>query len=485
MNRHFITEEDLSKFKKGRNYYENLLKLISVIDSDIMTLRREICKKIKKGDDTWLFIHTYYRLLESIDIDGKNIYDELTSVLVFEDKKVIQSLAIYIEYGINDVINFVLDKEGELIDMSELRNKKYSKDISVDWTMDEMGKYNFDIVKKEKIKIDKSKKKKDKEELRENVNKFDKSYGSRLKHPINMIDDVYEYENMVMTYRILLTRLIFLLNDVNPKNYLKKSELFGKEIKKIKINDDFVENSEWFDEVSYDYKSYKFKARFVTYMINWFQKNLDLIAHRSFYINEDSVFQEYESKTCYVEYVVERLCDFICKVFSGKSFQDDMMYFTELQIFLETEEKDVKKNLKKIENLNNQSFILSKRLTWWTTAEDDVSMDTLLKLAYMVTTTDPKIKGRIEFHEGYKFYNRKETKMMIEELGYAIIHSRKKYEVPHLFRFFVKSDPLLWCKYNDVNENQNLLVGIVALKYLAFVVNDKHITKKVKKLTEF
>jgi hypothetical protein len=171
-------------------------------------------------------------------------------------------------------------------------------------------------------------------------------------------------------------------------------------------------------------------------------------------------------------------------MFHNKPFGNDLIYFVELDTYINSERKDYKKNIRKMTNLEEQTFILSKRLTWWTTADEDVSMDTLLKLAYMVSTSDPKIKGRIEFHEGYKFRNVGETRQMITELGRAILDSREAYDIPKLYKYFVKSDPLLWSRFDDVNNDTELLVGLVALKFYAFISNDRRIQKRVRKMTE-
>jgi hypothetical protein len=478
VNKFKITDSKISQMHQ-RRFLPNLNKLLDITFDDIKDIQKEICLNNKGNEEVKNIILNYRRLLKNMEVDSEMLYIDLRSIDLFEDDDELKKISGHISNLINNVI-FILTGGSNMS-----RKNKYSDKTVTEWKIDENGKTYFDILKKDKVKIDRSGEKKNKKELRHHVNEMDKDFGSNLKEPKEMLDDEYSYIIKVENLKLILARFIFILNKVDSSNYISTSSIFGTELRKIKINKSFKEESVLFDDAAHDLKSYNFKARFLTYLIRWVMVNLTTIADKCYKINDDSKFAEYDAKIEYVNYTVERLCDLITNMLTGKSFKDDLIYFTEIQIYLNTSKKDIKKNMDKIENLHNQSFILSKRFTWFTSADDDISMDTLLKLSYMTSTNDPKIKGKIDFNENYKFRNTKETYRMIEQLGEAIIDSRDKYGIPDLLKFFVKSEPKLWSRFKDVNENRELLIGMTALKYYAFVVNDKRIQKKVKHLTEW
>ena len=136
--------------------------------------------------------------------------------------------------------------------------------------------------------------------------------------------------------------------------------------------------------------------------------------------------------------------------------------------------------MKKIDNIYSQTDILSYNLRRFAGTSHDISMDTLLKLAYLVSVSAPNAKHVVEFCEGYKFKKGNTTRYLIENLGKSILDDSKKYGLQKMFRFFINSGPLVYSSIKQ--QSPYLSVGILALKYYSFLVNDKRIDKVLDKI---
>lgn len=482
LNKNGIDTKKISKVMKSSNKLNMFLQVMDILKFDIDKLHIVICRSVHEGDNANIIMYNLNKLLKNISIDEESIYSELQKVTIFENKNNLVEVTKLIAYRIHFVIDTLLNPNKE---REEKKMKVKSDKIQTEWKIDEYGNIMFDIVKKDTLKANNTKDKREKEEIRNQVNKLDKNQGVKLKNPKDTIDDEYEYCDVLNSIRMALTKLVLILNQVDESNYITYNEIFGDEIKNIKVNKKFKGKSIWFDEFEYSPDDIRFKIRFLTFLSSFVIKHLKDIADICYIINDDGEFIEYESKVDYLHYTTERLCDLICNMLMNLNYGDDLLYFSEIFIYLDITSDTLKKNLKKARNLREQTDILKFRLRKFSGADQDVSMDTLIKLSYMVATTDPKIKGIFDFPEGYKFYKGTMTKQLVQDLGNAIMHSRKNWKIPEMFKFFAKSDPLLFSRWRDINFNDSLLVGTIALYFYSFVVNDKRIRSRISSLLEF
>lgn len=541
LNRHKI---DLSKILRSRtntSFIKLYIHMMNEIETDVKEMHCDVCHLLESGDGIDITIDNINKLLSNLVIDYDMLFCEIKSHAMFADSeiegitKIIRDL---IQNIVNELVNYrevgyqendttteniankihtssvrtvpinVNENESShcnnddntyrelhlcecnsatgVIDgreQEEAATKEGNNMKCTEYVKDENGNISIDLSKKDSIKINNTKEKRESEELRGAVNLLDKKSGIKLKKhtELNENDDETRYQIICENMRIVLAKLLFIINNVDSDNYIASSVIFGTEIRKIKIDDEFTENSKWFDDVAKNPKDYRFKARFLSYILKWVLKNLTKIADACYDLNDDGKFIEYDCKIEYVTYTVGRACDLITNMLRGKDYSEDMTYFVELSIYLQTDKETRKKNFKKIEDIHEQSFLLSNRLKTLSHADQDISMDTILKLSYMVCTHDPSVKRKIIFIEGYRFKDMKTTKNMIEDLGGLLIDNIDTYKINPLFKLFIKSDPLVWSRWKEVSNE--LAVGIYALNFYKFIMNDRRIGKRISKIT--
>ena len=320
------------------------------------------------------------------------------------------------------------------------------------------------------------------DDINKHVDALDISQGVDVCYPRNIIDTSDEFNEQIQVYMYILNKLISALNNYDGNKYAKDEGLFGIYVKRMKINKKFKKLSVLFDGQSYHVSNIMFKSRFITYIGSWLSSNLETIANKCYKLNSDSYYAKYEMKMEYVDTAVIHFLDFVNKILKDEPYGTDLMYLNELMTYMESPYKKskLKHVLRKAKNIDEQTMILSDRVRPLFKHQQDISMDTLLKLSYLVATNATDSTNIVGFQGGYRFGKNAISKGMIEELGYAIIRSCKKKHVNPLFRFFMKSNPCINTRYTGLSES--MAVGIAAIYYYAFMCNDKYISKIVSKI---
>ena len=49
-----------------------------------------------------------------------------------------------------------------------------------------------------------------------------------------------------------------------------------------------------------------------------------------------------------------------------------------------------------------------------------------------------------------------------------------------MFKAFIKARPKVFCEYQNVNDDASMRMGVLALEYTKFVMNDKNVDKFIK-----
>lgn len=322
----------------------------------------------------------------------------------------------------------------------------------------------------------------DEDDIRMSVNKLDEMHGVHADKHMDIIDTRDEFEEQVQIYKFMINKLISALNNINGDKYAKYEGIFGIYVGKMKINKKFRKISSIFDDNSYPITNIKFKSRFVSYVGTWLSRNLEDIATKCYKLNRDSMYSEYEMKMEYVDTAILHFLSFVENILMDKPYGHDIMYLNEIITYMESNssKKHLKKMLKKITNIEKQTMILSEKVSHFIKHQQDISMDTLLKLSYLVATNETDSTNIVEFQDGYRFNRGNLTRNMIEELGYMVMKTCKKNSSSRMFKFFMKSNPTIRTDYTGLSKP--LAVGISAIYYYSFMSNDKYITKIVNKM---
>lgn len=473
-----ITNDILEKILKNkRKSIQWFCSLMDIIILDVMNIQKRRCYALKDNKKIIELKSDYRKLLPILSIDNTVMCAEINSNSLFVDFESANKMAVIISTLICNITDALMHPEKECNNMSRTND---TDNLTVEWDYDVYGNLYFNILKKDKIGIDNSFQKMIQRELVSNVNTFDKKLGVDLYNPSNVIIDGDDLFERIMHYRVILSRMVLILNSIDADNYIDEHTIFGTELKRIKLNSNFKKISSCFDDTAYDIKTNKFIPRFLTYMYVWIIKDLDFIANKWYKISDDREFIEFDIKMNYIDRVVYNLSKLTSSMLTGGVYDDYLLFFNEIQIYLNTNMKNYKKNMKKIDNIYSQGDLLSYNLRRFSGGSQDVSMDTLLKLAYHVTVSAPSAKNVVDFCLGYKFKNKFSTRYLIEQLGRSIIDDSRRYGLQKMFKFFLNSGPYIYSSFEYTNNES--LVGALALVYYSFLVNDKRICKAINKI---
>lgn len=401
--------------------------------------------------------------------------------------------------------NFMINLCSERPDLPESTCKLYAKNITrmIGWIVSELREsvHDIDTNRKQNKKKNKNNKKRSNNEMKKNkeykeevkevkkeVNNLDEEQGVDLKEAAKQadIDAEYLYWERNTKYKANLSSLILFLNDMDERLYISNDDIYGLRVDRIKINKAFKNIASCYDDKSYNIHSLKYKARYLTEMITWICDYLDDMVNITYHIKGSLEFIEYEAKMGYLDYIYDCALNLIGDMMSkGDLYScDSLGFFRNMSILINSyyENKNVESTLDKIDIIENHSLDLSLRLKRFSKAPNDVSMDTIIKLAYLVSVNKLKLnkKANLTFIEGYKFNDKNLTKEWIENLGRAIINDKSGKN--ELFVKFMKADPLLWSKWKDETYNDELSVGIASLYYLSFITYNKNITRVIDRV---
>lgn len=434
---------------------------------------------IPKGDSVDMELQNFRKLYINTKIDSDTLLIEISNanknnlVSQYQVRKVI---ADFLANAINEII-YVLYHREEL--ENEVRNgeKKMSKkknhtEKEVEFFIDDNGDMNFDVVHKEVLEINDGEKK-NKKELRKNVNKLDEDQGCDLKKPKQKYDDYGEYNRLVNKYRKKLAKKLFTMNGISLKKNILDGKIFGTEIRHLEIDGYFRNKSVIFTNKSVDLDSQEFRERFCSYICSWVALNLEKIAEVSYKVNKDGLFIEYDMKIEYVQNVYNRTRNMIKNIEKGELYSSDLIYFEGLMNYIENPKKDLKKNVNKTEKILSRNDLMKVRLGLFGSVSHSEGFSQLLNLVYMICTNDPKKKDRILCSDSYNFFQIEETYKMIQKLGKRISDDHRKNGTPLLFKFFMACNPNLYSISESVVEKKNYAIGCIALRYYGFLTEDE------------
>ena len=478
---------------------EHFLMFVENYEELIMELQTRVCLARVDDPDVQYVLEdmpAYFKNVDSCDatfagvsnaesmayiIDKDLLY--LSDDMIYCDLDATIRLSRFILKSIHHQIDVLYDPD-RYRKMEEIRKQEdiiMANNKFVSWTTGEDGVTSYEILSKDVLKFSMPTPKEKAFHTQKHVNKLDEAQGVNLKKPKETVDEKCEYYEKVMAYKYSMTKLVSMLNGIDSDKYASDSKIFGLEVRKIKINSKFKAISKWFDENDYDVNDVRFKARYITYIGTWVVEHIEDLADKCYSFNNDGKFIEYDAKLEYIENASCMLFDLIHKMLEGIPYGDELMYFNDMQVFLKGKKKNAKRAMKKINNMDEQTIILSDRGRLFSRAAQDITADSLLKLAYLAATNSTDCKNVIEFTPGFKFRRRSECESMIAQLGRSIIKESRKNGASEMFKFFLKSNPSIYTRHNTMSDEIN--VGLCALSYYAFVANDRNITRMVEKMS--
>ena len=477
-------EIDDSSVNSAQDFTTLYIDVMDTIKDDIKKFHTDICKvSIKENEKVIEIVKELGKILLDFSINEKNIHAELRLLDELEESTILEITELFMEMCSNILVSLahseLLEMGGKKEDKKPMDMKTVVSDFSIlDSIIDE------EVPKTKEKKAKKQKQITDyvENELETSVNILDKEHGCKLKKPKEVVDSPQKFIDNIDDMRMEVSKMLLSLNGIKKRLYIIKDEIYGTHLKDIKINKRFKKKSRCFDGESYFPESSMFKNRFLTYLMNYVIDNLAEMTEVCFYMNDDSKFTEYESRKDYTNEIIAKLCDLIYKMLSGENYQDEMLFFIKIESYMNADIDTKKKYLNKIDKIERDTMELSVNPSIFGYFIQSDDMEDIMKMTYLVTTSNVRYKSKTKVDESFKFRNKSEAKKLIESLGKKILDSKKN--LSKLFDFYLKSDPVILSKWNNINDNKKLLVGVTAISFYAFITSNKHIGKRVLRLLE-
>ena len=321
-------------------------------------------------------------------------------------------------------------------------------------------------------------------ELIENVNKFDKEFGLKLKHPDIWIQPEMFVESIYAQTDINIGALICILNGINPNDWFDKSEVYGINCKPINIDgEEFTEASliDWKDEEKYNTDSLIFRCRFLTLVLFRMLGRTDNIIKREIknvkHSKDEKAIMKTKSYVADVTRFVKIMIhpdgvykNIILKMHEYISYSKKKCNQFELKDLVNGHIVSLRENTK--------STLMSERFF-----DDDLLIYTIMKISYLLATNDVDLDNMPNFKEIEGATLHHDMIGLIAKLGTEIIKASKRKKTSPMFNSFRDAHPYIWSEFeNEMDKDYSIELGMTAIAYTDFVCDNKDISKFIKEI---
>lgn len=322
------------------------------------------------------------------------------------------------------------------------------------------------------------------------VNKSDKKYGIKLKHPDIWSDPRTYREILEAKAELNLSAIICSINGVSINNYFQKDDSYesGFNYRPIGVKQPlFTSESilEWDDhKTKYKTNSLIFRCRYSTLVLSKLIGKISRVTSL-----------ECEKKYKYKHSKDER------RILLTKNVASDALLFTKLLMNTESSYQNIilkihehisytKKGVDhvKLRKMLNKHVLeirscMQKNIVTGRFFTDDLAISHILNISYMLATNKTNIEELPKFKYIENATVEHDLIKLIEELGCVILDNGSGGKFSPMFRAFIESRPSISTEYHkESNENFMLRIGLLAIGYAGFVINDKVVDKFILKM---
>lgn len=282
-------------------------------------------------------------------------------------------------------------------------------------------------------------------------------------------------------YRFVIMDMLFAINGIDKDDYLF-SDGFSLEYE-FSFDDKFKAMSKlgFTKKEKNDIGGLKFRGRFVTKLLFFFLKHIDEIIDTIAEESEGIYESKWNVRFNILNEMIFRLNSFVATFLTKDTYYEEHLEKL-LELFMIYTKKERSVNV--IETFNEQKEFV-KQACRTHEYDEDITINNICKLAYVMSTENMKLKDCPRLEEGMTRKDYQSVKEQISDLGYAILERRCKEKEHPLYRMFTKSNPLYYSKFPEVNEEYDVNVGTKALLYLKFLIDDKYVSRFIDKLIAF
>ena len=316
------------------------------------------------------------------------------------------------------------------------------------------------------------KKKREIDRLREAVNTLDEEQGVDIEFPDDDLTDTEEkYKDLCHQYRMELLFIILKMNRIPV-------DVFETEIREIKVNDKFIEISPIFNDAKprEDWRP-EFRLKFITYLGMYFVQNMSKMVSRYYKATNKKKFIKWELKGRYINNMMYTVCNFIEAFHRGNKLDPGVLsLLAELSILSSYKDANEAKDhmimfashLRALKEL----FKVESCLIHFGTLFDEI-----IKLAYIGAVQNTYVKF-VDYIPNLNIRDNKEISQIITTVGKRM----GNFSPLPLFKYYIKSKPLLYYADKYGADSESLETGVLALSFFKFIVRDKNLSRYVDKI---
>ena len=313
--------------------------------------------------------------------------------------------------------------------------------------------------------------------VQESVNEFDKEFkGNKKTEPEKLFKDTVD------KMEDFLRVIIYEINGADETVYLSKK-------KKVKIIDseEMMKKSNlcWYHpEYNIGMNSMIFRGRYLSLFLSEILHDFDRMATNQYKVLCDTNTGYYENSYMYLSGIIKDLKRFIMVFLSGEHYGNILLQiFQDCSYLTSTKSYPpmINRMVREITD-NIKAGLYCKYGIYPMEMDEDIAIDSILKLAYMLVT------GRNDIDKALPKFKKIEGKKasdnlrpLIINLGKAIDNTKFKNRHP-MYLAFTHSDPLIMSKFKDINENLYVSNGVRALEYVKFFCDDPGVTRFVNRM---
>lgn len=239
---------------------------------------------------------------------------------------------------------------------------------------------------------------------------------------------------------------------------------------------DFTRRSKLNWAIKSDINSDTFRYKFLTILLLQLITKFDIIALHTYVAMNMNRKKHRISEVQHIDMLNDIISSFVDDIINHRNHRISITRLNQIVNYRYNKKDPHKSNAYIrgiIDDLKDSMGISGFFTTYDRTIPDDIGLDYVIKLAYLLTTCDSKLKGMLSFDKLEDLTLDDDLSPVIENLGKRVL--KIPYEKRSIiFNAFTQANPLIFIKEPGINENMRM--GILVLKYTQFFCDTDNIS---------
>lgn len=301
------------------------------------------------------------------------------------------------------------------------------------------------------------------------LKKSEKKNGSVFYEEDEKISNRGLYDITLSNFQFHMYEMICLINGIDPALYLYSSRRTSTALNaELKLDKTFKKLSCLNWETSEEIHTRTFRGRFVTTILFKIVRNSHRIVKSIFHEMEEPS-RRYKAYNVILNEWISRVDTFVAAFLTRDiSYVEPLEDVIEMMLLADSKDAEMLQKLREIRNMTEKNLKGDY--------DDPIVMNNLFKMAFVISTGSMNVKRTPGYVEGISHTSYDSMLEQVATVGYAILLKREK-GIPIFYDAFIKANPLILTKFDEVKDCPELVVGIRALMLLDIYLDSKKYTK--------